>query len=174
MSDVIAAAIVAGSVGLLGNVATLYATGRQLASHERVERQRIEADSARQRAEHREAERQRRHDIYMQFNLTLADLDRLASGWAPSGTDEDVAAALDRFEKGQAAVMVVATDEIADALGKVVDALDQSGQEMAQAMDLPLAERFRTSYRRHRLPIIQAGADLILAMRADARRAYED
>jgi hypothetical protein len=173
MSDVIWAAGIAGAVGISGTLATIRATSAQLRSHERVEAQRIGAEKERQHAEHIEAERQRRCDVYAQFLTTLSDLDRLGT-WA-TGTNEEISAALERYDKDYTAVMVAANDAVADSLGQLAHVFMESGAHMAvDADESSLSERFRDAYRSYRIAIIEAGNIVLLAMREDIRRGYED
>lgn len=67
MSDVIWAAVVAGGVGLAGNVTTYLATRHQANSALKAENRKIEADLERLRMEHAEPHLQHRQGVYHDF-----------------------------------------------------------------------------------------------------------
>jgi hypothetical protein len=171
-SDVIWAAIIAGSVGVIGNGATIWATQLQRRSHERTEAKRIDADADRLRAEHRETERQRRLATYKAFQVTMSDLDRAAT-WS-TATDEQVDAALAEFDQLYAEIMLIGSTAVCDSLSPLIDALDRVGGRMSELSRLPLAERHREAFRAYGQPVRDAWATALLAMRDDIRRGYED
>jgi hypothetical protein len=120
-------------------------------------------------------------DLFAEFRLTLTDLDRFAVRWtpeagAPAGvTDDEVRAALRRFNSQHATLMVVVPDAVADALGEVVDALTASRELVVQMPPSePFSNRYAVSYMQNIHSIPDAVARLTLAMRDDARRGYEE
>jgi hypothetical protein len=175
-SDVIWAAALAGGVGLLGNGTTFWATYLQRRSHERTEAKRIDADADHLTAGHREAERQRRLTEYQGLVVVLNDLDRSAT-WA-IGSDEETESLIARFHHGHANVLLLGAEPVCVALSEVIQMLDQIGSDLSHIRRLDpsqgLAAAHATAYTGHRDSLIAAEAGLVLAMRADVRRGYED
>jgi hypothetical protein len=175
-SDVIWAATIAGGVGLLGNGATLWATALQRRSHERTEAKHIDADADRLGIEHREAERQRRFGMYEALVRVMNDLDR-ASTWA-SPTDEEVESLVAHFLELHANVLLLGSEHVCEASSPVSETLNLIGTDLVRIQRLDasqgLAAAHATAYKQHRDPLIDAEAALLLAMREDVRRGYEE
>lgn len=162
MSDVVAAALIAASIGVIGNGLTpfvaLTATARQ-----------SRADADRLRDEHREADRRVRRDAYARLLVALERLDLLTSAYTPPPTVVAYEEWLQEFRAAGVGVRLVESQAVGEArraVARVLDALvgevmrrTDAGQAMEDALGIP--------YVATRPAMHAAGRELGNAMRSD-------
>lgn len=158
MSDVVAAALIAGGVGLLGSVATLTVTRWNTIdqTRQRHEDQLIEARTGRQ-------------EQYARLAWQLGRLHKYdALGFAP--TREDWADWLDQYDYICGVVQIVGSESVNDGVSAFTSALEEAAPDLRAVFDGtpdPVGERWHAAYQRYRTTLDRARADLLDRMRRD-------
>ncbi len=112
---------------------------------------------------YREAERQNRQGTYHRFLAVLNQMDSFAIGYAPVEAEYDETLA--EFNVLHAGLLLFGAPKVKEALGPVVDLLDQVGAGMDAREKVP---SFIRSYQPLRRQILEAQGELISAMASDA------
>jgi hypothetical protein len=168
MSDVVWAAAIAGGVGLSGNAFT-YLAAR---ANRRLDLARLEAENE----QRREPERQNRQGTYHRLLAVLDRYDMWATGYAEGVDDATFEATLAEHNYLLGAVHLFGAEDVREATGPLVELFAQVGEGMAKAPRIgsprggPKVGRFIVGYLPYREQIIEATANLTLAMRADVTR----
>jgi hypothetical protein len=185
MQPVIWAAVIAGGVSVIGNVATLFVArfGRdvqreQFTTAASVELAKLRLELERTQDERRESARQERRELYTRV-LTAAN--RIDDFGEPRflPTEQEFNDANRDFERMYAEVLVAGTASVQEAVGAVVDALHAVGAEMRR-FEGGQPERFLAvaAYREvidgapRGRAVTAARADLIHSMRDDVTLPY--
>lgn len=162
VSDVVAAALIAASVGVIGNALTAFVALTTTARHTR-------ADAARLRDEHREADRRVRRDAYQRLLVTLESLDLLSSHYTAAPTREDFERWLRDSRAAGVGVQLVESSEVRAARKRVGELLDDLANEVmhrieaGQSIEVALGH----SYIKMRPAMNERGRALGDAMRDD-------
>ncbi len=174
MSDVFWAAIIAGSVGLIGNVTTYFTAKRgaaaTVATAERsaaVELERIRAENERLRDQHREDERRNRQGTYHRMIAVLDRLDYYATGYPPR--DEQYDETVAEFNYLYGGILLFGPPSVTNEVGPLLQILSEVGRGMAAA-EGTRAERWREAYLPRRDDFTRAQGRLVAAMHADVTR----
>jgi hypothetical protein len=174
MNDVIWAAIIAGGVGLAGNVTTYFtaksgaaATVRTAEQAAAVELERINAENERLREQIRDDERRNRQGTYHRMIAVLDRLDYYATGYPP--TDEQYNATVAEFNYLHGGILLFGPPSVTDAVGPLIQVLSEIGAGMAAAEGTQ-AERWRVAYLPRREDFIRAQGRLVAVMHADVTR----
>ncbi len=162
MSDVVAAALIAAGVGVIGNAVTfavaITTTARQ-----------TKADADRLRAEHREDDRRLRRDAYARLLNALERLDAMNSAYIPAPTLDALEAWLMEFRAASVGVQLVASPEVAEARKAIADVLDSLTQEVMERTEMgqPMNMALGVPYVQTRPRLNEVGKALGKAMRED-------
>jgi hypothetical protein len=174
MDPVIWAAIIAGGVSVVGNVATVTVAlfGRrthreQIEATASVERARIDAGAEGVRDQRREAARQERRALYGRLLAVILRHEQYGRG-DPVATDDQYRETAAEYEALHAEVLLVGTEPVQDAMGHVLVALHTIGADMGNYSGGP-AEQFRTAFQHAGRgdAVTVARANLIHVMRDD-------
>jgi hypothetical protein len=166
MDNVIWAALIAVAGSGLTSTVAVWASTRVARGQHGVELARITGERDRLQDAHDEVERRNRQDMYLRLQAVLNRWDMYATGWPPRD-DETYTASLDEYNTLHAAILTLGSQAVADALGPVTDRLTLLGADMAAQHAGQHWERFANAYPPHRNALIEATANLVLAMRAD-------
>ena len=162
MSDVVAAALIAAGVGVIGYVATvvvaLITTGRQ-----------TKADADRLRDEHREADRRVRRDAYARMLVAIEALDLLTSRYTDPPTRETFDAWLRDFRAATIDVRLVESPKVVTARRDMGDLIDTVADEAMRRLERgePMEDAIGIPYLELRVDLASAGRALGNAMRDD-------
>lgn len=162
MSDVVAAALIAGTIGLLGSAITLMVTRR---------------NSIDQRQQHREdterTDRQVRQDHCAQLAWQIGRLHKYdALGFPP--TREDWADWLDHYAFTAGVVMIHGTSEVVAGVQAFTAALEDAAPDLRLATESARGDEWRAAYGPYKKRLEVARQDLVDRMRRDAYPSVQE
>jgi hypothetical protein len=168
MSDVIAAAAIAGGVGLAGNVTTYLATRWQAGKTLEATREQSRRELDRVRAEHREGERQHRREIYREFAAILHEFDQWTLGYGSERTPEHFGEWLGRYRTATATVRLVDSPAVLAKLKEITDGgLNRFGRLVLGPSTVAYGERVESAFLEVMDDYRTTRLELLVAMRDD-------
>ncbi len=168
MSDVVWAAAIAGGVGLVGNVATMWATALQRRSMERVEQVRSTAERERFEDELHERDRLRRLETYEEL---LQALDAVHRFGALGGAAKDFPVLGDRYRTLRSRVQVLGSDGVINAMAAWEQVLLRTSDDRQTPEAILAASDFRADFASKLDELRECVRQLREAMRADVARS---
>jgi hypothetical protein len=157
MSDVVAAALIAGLVGLLGSVATIIVTRMNVA--DQTQQRRIDR--------HHEVHESRKTP-YAEMAWHLNRLHKYSTVGFPPGLDDWVDW-LDHYDYTSGVVQIIGTPGVIEAVEAYDAALGEAASDLRAAVDGAAGITWMDAYRPHADGLERARQGLLSAMRTDAQ-----